>query len=497
MAIGALICLASGFVRPALPTARGAPAVRPVHPVAAAHAISMTATAQKVGIVGATGAVGKEVIGVLEKRGYPMSSVRLFGSERSAGTVVSTSLGDVSIEAFSVDAARQTDVLFLCVDGSFALEHGEKLAAPGGPLVIDNSSAFRRDPKVPLLVPEINAASGKGHRLIANPNCTTAILLMALAPLVALFGVKRVIVSTYQAASGAGAEGMAELQEGLAAGVAGKPFTNKVHPRAPSHCAAARSARCRARAARIIAAQREARLPRRDGLSATVSLPFASAPRPLTCATSVAALHTPDIGVCTPAPVQRDSAHRRLPAQRLHEGGDEGRVGDAQDPRHAGPARLMHGRAHPDAPRALRGLRDPARTRAHPRAPARTRAPPRAHERGACPCPHLPRPRARARTYACARLAAQSVTIETVRPVDLAMVREILSAAPGVRLVDDPAAKKYPMPITATGSYDVEVGRLRKNEVFGECGLDMFVCGDQLLRGAALNAVLIAEALVI
>lgn len=86
--------------------------------------------------------------------------------------------------------------------------------------------------------------------------------------------------------------------------------------------------------------------------------------------------------------------------------------------------------------------------------------------------------------------------METERPVDIAKVRELLEKAPGVRLVDEPDQKKYPMPITATGSYDVEVGRLRKSLVFGDCGLDMFICGDQLLRGAALNAVLIAEVLV-
>lgn len=226
-----LVCVAAaGFVRPsALPSAlpRAAAPARPVRLAAAARLPAMTSSPQRVGIVGATGAVGKEVIGVLTKRGYPMSSIRLFGSERSAGMAVPTSLGDVIIEAFSVDAARETDVLFLCVDGSFALEHGPKLSAPGGPIVIDNSSAFRRDPKIPLIVPEINAHTGKGQRLIANPNCTTAILLMAIAPLIALLGIKRLIVSTYQAASGAGAEGMAELQEGLAAGVAGKPFVNK------------------------------------------------------------------------------------------------------------------------------------------------------------------------------------------------------------------------------------------------------------------------------
>ena len=91
--------------------------------------------------------------------------------------------------------------------------------------------------------------------------------------------------------------------------------------------------------------------------------------------------------------------------------------------------------------------------------------------------------------------ALQSVTLETERPVDLAAVRAVLEKAPGLRVVDDPSQKLYPMPLTATGQYDVEVGRLRKNDVFGECGLDFFIVGDQLLRGAALNAVLIAEEL--
>jgi hypothetical protein len=228
--IAVILAAAVAFRAPPMPSAfaRSFAPVKAINPVAAARLVSMTTTPQKVGIVGATGAVGKEVIGVLAKRGYPMSSLRLFGSERSAGTEVSTSMGAVKIEPFSVDAARETEVLFLCVDGSFALEHGAALSAPGGPLVIDNSSAFRRDPLVPLIVPEINAHTGKGQRLIANPNCTTAILLMALAPLVKLLGIKRLIVSTYQAASGAGAEGMAELQEGLKAGVEGKPVINKV-----------------------------------------------------------------------------------------------------------------------------------------------------------------------------------------------------------------------------------------------------------------------------
>jgi hypothetical protein len=301
MLVSLVIAAAVAF-RPPISSAMVGRTVTPASPMhAAARVIAMTATKQKVGIVGATGAVGKEVIGVLEKRGYPMESLRLFGSERSAGIKVATSMGDVTIEAFSLAAARETTVLFLCVDGTFALEHGPALAAPGGPLVIDNSSAFRRDPKIPLIVPEINAKAGKGERLIANPNCTTAILLMALYPLVKLLGLKRIIVSTYQAASGAGAEGMEELKEGLKAGVEGRPIVNKVRARARSD--RARPPRARARGGRRLSHARSRRPP-----------DLHAWPRG-------ARTHA---GVCAPAAVQRDPAHRRLPGERLHKGGDEG-----------------------------------------------------------------------------------------------------------------------------------------------------------------------------
>ena len=220
---------------------------------------------RKVGIVGITGAVGEEILGVLKARGFPVDSIHAFASERSAGKIIDTgSYGNVVVEAFSLEAARKMDVVFLAVDGAFAKEWAEKLCADGGPFVIDNSSQFRYDPKVPLVIPEINAGAIKSSRLIANPNCTTAVCLMALYPLfkvpgnrqvfanplgplcsltlvayplprVQAFGLKRMIMSTYQAASGAGAPGMNEVKDGVKAFAAGQEDltgTNKVfaHP---------------------------------------------------------------------------------------------------------------------------------------------------------------------------------------------------------------------------------------------------------------------------
>lgn len=170
-----------------------------------------------IGIVGATGAVGKEIRNCLEDRGIiEVDKLRFFGSERSAGKTVTTkNHGDVEIELFDVDAARECDVVFLAVDGDFSLAHAEAISkGDDGAVVIDNSSAFRYKPEIPLVVPEINGECTKKSKLIANPNCTTAIGLMALWPLIKTFGVKKVIMSTYQASSGAGQPGMDELTEG-------------------------------------------------------------------------------------------------------------------------------------------------------------------------------------------------------------------------------------------------------------------------------------------
>uniref|UniRef100_A0A7S0L8G2 aspartate-semialdehyde dehydrogenase n=1 Tax=Coccolithus braarudii TaxID=221442 RepID=A0A7S0L8G2_9EUKA len=328
-----------------------------------------------VGVVGVTGAVGKEIIEVLGERGVPMSEIRLFASKRSAGKTMSTTLGDKTIEEFTLEEARKCDVVFLAVSGDFAEEWAEKLSAEGGPLVIDNSSAFRYDPRVALVVPEINAEAARRSkmRLIANPNCTTAIALMSLAPLHKLFTIKKCIMSTYQAASGAGAPGMDELQEGVRAMSAGEKVENEVfaHP-----------------------------------------LPFNVIPH----------------------------------------------IDKFLDDKYTKEERKVTWETRkildvPDMPVS-------------------------------CTCVRIPTLRAH----------AEAITIETEKPIDLAAALAALEAAPGVVVVDDPANNLYPMPLTATSKYDVEVGRIRANDVFGDKGLDLFVCGDQLLRGAALNAVLIAEA---
>ncbi|MFM7418560.1 MAG: aspartate-semialdehyde dehydrogenase, partial [Alphaproteobacteria bacterium] len=165
----------------------------------------------RVGVIGASGAVGRELVDVLGRRAFPMTSLRLFASARSAGTKLKTPLGEAKIEPFSDAAMRDLDLALLAVSGDFAKAHAPAMVA-AGVHVVDNSSAFRLQDDVPLVVPEVNAGAIGGAKLIANPNCTTAILVVALEPLRQAFGLKRVIVSTYQAASGAGAEGMTELE---------------------------------------------------------------------------------------------------------------------------------------------------------------------------------------------------------------------------------------------------------------------------------------------
>lgn len=159
-----------------------------------------------VGIVGCTGAVGIEIISVLEKLSFPVSKLHLFASARSAGKIITTGYGDLIVEEFSVPLARQCQFLFLAVSGEFALEHAAAISDGDGPIVIDNSSAFRYMPEIPLVVPEINGHAIGDAKIIANPNCTTAIAAVALWPLHVQFTIKKLIVSTYQASSGAGAE---------------------------------------------------------------------------------------------------------------------------------------------------------------------------------------------------------------------------------------------------------------------------------------------------
>ena len=327
-----------------------------------------------IGIVGATGAVGEEMLAVLAKRKFPARQVRLFASARSAGKQVDTPFGSLLIEAFSPEAAMEVDILLLAVSGDFAREHAPALAAAkGGPIIIDNSSAFRMHPDIPLVCPPVNAAAARGARLIANPNCTTLIAALVLAPLHAEAGLRRVIVSTYQAASGAGAAGMAEL---------------------------------RAESARVL-----------DGKQADCQH-FA---HPL------AFNLIPHIDSFENNGYTREEMKVTLETRKIF------------------------------------GLPEDVRI--------------------ACTAVRVP-------TF---RAHAESLALEFDRPLSPTRARELLASAPGVRLVDSPNENAYPMPLSATHSFDVEVGRIRQSLAFGENGLELFVCGDQLLRGAALNAVEIAE----
>ena len=163
----------------------------------------------KIGIVGATGAVGIEVVTCLHKLEFPVSDLVLFASSRSAGKVVNTPFGDVTIIEYSLESARLCDIVFLAVSGSFALENARKIVEGDGPIVIDNSSAFRYMDDIPLVIPEINGHKIKDGKLIANPNCTTAIAAVALWPLHCEYGIKKcILLSTDKAVSPVNAMGL-------------------------------------------------------------------------------------------------------------------------------------------------------------------------------------------------------------------------------------------------------------------------------------------------
>jgi aspartate-semialdehyde dehydrogenase len=329
-----------------------------------------------VGIAGATGAVGIEVISVLARRGFAVKQLRLFASARSAGKTLETEYGPQVVEEFSVAKSRECDFVFLAVSGDFALEYAKAISEGDGPIVIDNSSAFRYFPEIPLVVPEINAHALAGNKLIANPNCTTAIAAVVLWPLHQKFGIKKLIMSTYQAASGAGAEGMEELQIGTLAKLSGQPVVNSVfvHP-LPLNL-----------------------IPHIDKFQ----------PNGYTKEEMKVVWETIKIFGLSEDLIKVSCTAVRIPTMRAH---------------------------------------------------------------------------------------SEAITIETEKPITADEARTLLALAPGVKLVDDISATPpvYPMPLTATSQFDVEVGRIRESLVFAPHGLDLFVSGDQLLRGAALNAVLIAE----
>jgi aspartate-semialdehyde dehydrogenase len=328
-----------------------------------------------VGIVGATGAVGHELLRVLEQRRFPVSGLRPFASARSAGGHVAFAGQQVEVEPLEAARFEGCSLVFFAAGGGISRDFAPQ-AVERGAVVIDNSSAFRRDPDVPLVVPEVNADDLRGHRgLIANPNCTTILLVVVLAPLHRAAGLKRVVVATYQAASGAGAQAMAELEE-------------------------------------------QSRVVLDGGQPAAQQFP-----KPL------AFNLLPHIDVFLP---EEDNATR-----------EEMKVVWES--------------------RKILGL---------PALPV------------VSTCARVP----------VLRAHSEAVFLELERHLDAAQAREVLAGAAGVTVVDDPAQVVYPTPRQADGQDDVLVGRIRRDPTVDH-GLCLFLSGDQLRKGAALNAVQIAEAL--
>jgi aspartate-semialdehyde dehydrogenase len=327
---------------------------------------------KNISIVGATGAVGAELLRVLESRNFPIGDVRLLASARSAGTKISAFGADHPVVELTSTSFKGTDIAFFSAGATRSREFAPHALAEGA-LVVDNSSAFRMDEEVPLIVPEINGASLlPSHHLVANPNCTAAILLMAVNPLRKLGTLNRLVVSTYQSASGAGAAAMAELGEQTADVLAGKAVIPKVMPH----------------------------------------------------------------------PYAFNLFSHNTPINEFGYNDEEWKV--IQEVR------------------KISGLAD---------------------LKIGVTCVRVPVMRAH----------SISVTVEFEGEApDVEAVREILSQSPGVKLVDDRAANHFPMPNEASGQDDVLVGRIRK-DLSHPSAISMFIAGDQLLKGAALNAVQIAE----
>lgn len=329
----------------------------------------------RVAIVGATGAVGREFCAVLGERRFPAKSYRLLASVRSAGTQLDWLGGRLRVEELTPASFEGIDVAFFSAGASISREFGPHVRQAGA-VMIDNSSAFRMDPDVPLVIPEVNPQAARRHNgILAVPNCSTIILAVPLWPLHRVNPVRRVVVCTYQAASGAGARALAELAAQTRAVLAGEnPRPEVFH---------------------------------------------------VPCAFNV-------------------FSHNAAVANNGYNGEENKMIAET---------RKIFG----DATMGI--------------APTCMRVP-------------------------VMRAHTEAVSVEFRDPIDADAARAVLSHAAGVRVVDDRAGNRFPMPIEATGQDDVLVGRIRRDESVPDGrGLQFICCGDQLRKGAALNAVQIAELL--
>jgi len=327
----------------------------------------------RIAVVGATGAVGVEMLRVMERRNFPVKSLRLLASPRSAGRTLEFRGKDVAVEPLTVNSFEGIDIALFSAGSGISKEFAH-IAVESGAVVIDNSSAFRQQDSVPLIVPEINGADVANHKgIIANPNCTTAITLMALYPLHKKFRVRRVFASSYQAVSGAGARAIEELRNQVKAIAKDEPIEREVFQ------------------------------------------------------------HQIAFNVIPQVDSFLDSGYTKEEMKMQNEG-----------------RRIMH---LPTFKASVTCVRVPI-YRAH----------------------------------------SVAVSAEFERPVTLHEAREAIQAFPGVELHDDPTQNSYPMPLDYADKDICGVGRLRLDCAL-ENGLSFWVCGDQILKGAALNAVQIAELL--
>jgi aspartate-semialdehyde dehydrogenase len=328
----------------------------------------------RVAILGATGAVGTELIELLASRNFPLTELKLFASPKSAGTKLKFRGEEIAVEAVDDRSFEGIDIVLASAGGATSKALADRIVAAGA-VMVDNSSAFRMRPDVPLVIPEVNPEAAAGHRgIIANPNCTTILMAMAVYPLHQVQPIQRIVAATYQSASGAGARAMLEVENQTRDILDGKPPKPEIFP---------------------------------------YPLAFNLFP------------HNTPIG---------ENGYCEEEMKMVNE------------------TRKIFGT--PDLRVSATCIRVPV-LRAH----------------------------------------SEAINLEFAQPFDPDKARSILANAPGVKLVEDWQANYFPMPIDASGKDEVLVGRIRQ-DISHPNGLELWLCGDQIRKGAALNAVQIAELLI-
>lgn len=336
--------------------------------------VKILSNSYRVAILGATGAVGTELIELLESRNFPVGDLKLLASPRSAGTSLTFKGQSLPVEGVSEDSFHNVDIVLASAGGSTSKVWASKIVEAGA-VMVDNSSAFRMNPEVPLIVPEVNPEAINNHKgIIANPNCTTILMTVAVWPLYQVQPIRRMVVSTYQSASGAGARAMEEMKQQAKAILQGETPKTEIFP---------------------------------------YPLAFNLFPH-----------NTPinELGYC-------EEEMKMINETRKIFGVNDLRI--------------------------------------------------------SATCVRVP----------VLRAHSEAVNLEFDQPLSVEKARDILSKAPGVKLVEDWTANYFPMPIDASGCDPVLVGRIRQ-DLSHPCGLELWLCGDQIRKGAALNAVQIAELLV-